>query len=149
MRIAIPFLAVAAVLPALMLPTLFKPTPAVSPLQARHFTLCSQSPVPNCVVDGDTIHWSGQIIRLADIDTPEIGGFKCQSELALGTRATNRLRVLLNAAPVALVLAGNRDADRYGRKLRLVVDGTRSLGAMLVAEGLARPWDGTRHGWCA
>jgi hypothetical protein len=25
----------------------------------------------------------------------------------------------------------------------------RSLGAMLVDEGLARRWDGARHPWCA
>jgi endonuclease YncB( thermonuclease family) len=41
-----------------------------------------------------------------------------------------------------------RDADRYGRKLRVVTRNGRSLGDILVAEGLARRWDGRRRSWC-
>ena len=43
---------------------------------------------------------------------------------------------------------GRRDEDQYGRKLRLVTRNGQSIGMMLVAEGLAREWDGTRHPWC-
>jgi endonuclease YncB( thermonuclease family) len=44
--------------------------------------------------------------------------------------------------------SGDRDADRYGRKLRVLVRGGQSLGEQLVQEGLARSWDGARHPWC-
>jgi micrococcal nuclease len=53
----------------------------------------------------------------------------------------------MNAGPFRLV-AGGRDEDRYGRKLRTIARGGRSLGDMLVAEGLARRWDGGRRSWC-
>ena len=35
-----------------------------------------------------------------------------------------------------------------GRALRVVTRGGESIGGMLVAEGLARRWDGARHPWC-
>ena len=48
------------------------------------FRPCNSPAEENCVVDGDTNHWGGVKIRLADIDTPEISSPKCSSELALG-----------------------------------------------------------------
>ena len=42
-----------------------------------------------------------------------------------------------------------RDVDRYGRQLRIVTRGGQSLGAVLVAEGLAETWAGKRGDWCA
>lgn len=61
--------------------------------------------------------------------------------------ATRRLQQLLGEGPFDLV-AGRRDTDRYGRKLRIVERDGRSIGAMLVDEGLARPWEGRRRPWC-
>ena len=52
-----------------------------------------------------------------------------------------------HAGPVTLAPA-DRDTDRYGRKLRVVMRGGKSLGGMLVDEGLARPWIGHREPWC-
>jgi micrococcal nuclease len=112
------------------------------------FTLCAGASRPNCVIDGDTIRLGGVKIRLEDIDAPEVFSPKCASELARGNRATERLLALLNQGPFELVLTGRRDRDRYGRKLRTLERSGRSLGAVLVAEGLARPWDGARHPWC-
>ena len=89
----------------------------------------------------------GEKIRVADIDTPETHPPRCEREAELGRRATLRLQELLNAGPVALESSG-RDIDRYGRKLRIVTRGGQSLGTVLVAEGLARRWDGARHPWC-
>src|SRR4249919_347673 len=45
--------------------------PAVEASPAVHFSLCHIGGGQNCVVDGDTIWFNGQKIRLADIDTPE------------------------------------------------------------------------------
>jgi micrococcal nuclease len=112
------------------------------------FRLCAGRRQPNCVVDGDTIWHGGVKIRIADIDTPEIFTPKCASEAALGRQATERLLELINTAPFEIVPSGSRDADRYGRKLRILERHGRSLGDTLVAEGLARPWDGARRSWC-
>jgi endonuclease YncB( thermonuclease family) len=103
---------------------------------------------PVRVIDGDTFEQGGMRIRIADIDTPEVHG-RCASETALAARATGRMRALLAAGPFELhALADGRDEDRYGRKLRIVTRGGRSLGDVLVAEGLARTWTGRREPWC-
>jgi len=112
------------------------------------FMLCSRSNRTNCVVDGDTIHYEGVIIRIEGIDTPETHRAKCDSERALGMRATERLLELINAGPFDIVQKGRRDTDKYGRKLRVLERQGRSLGDILIAEGLARPWEGRRRSWC-
>jgi micrococcal nuclease len=111
------------------------------------FTLCMQASQQNCVVDGDTIRYGGTKIRLEDIDAPEVFSPKCPSEAALGRRATRRLLELMNAGAFSVV-SGGRDEDRYGRKLRTIERDGRSVGDTLVAEGLARRWDGARRSWC-
>lgn len=100
------------------------------------------------VVDGDTFWHGGDKIRIADIDTPETHPPRCAYEAQLGAEATQRLDELLAEGPFELRPTGGRDVDRYGRKLRLVVRDGRSLGGVLVAEGLARPWTGRREPWC-
>lgn len=100
-----------------------------------------------CVVDGDTFWLSGQKFRIADIDTPELSPPRCEAERMKGEAAKKRLRELLSAESFSLV-AGWRDEDKHGRKLRTVIRDGRSIGDVLVREGLARPWDGARRGWC-
>ena len=114
---------------------------------SSRFTLCHGMGGPDCVVDGDTFWLDGLKIRIADIDTPETHGPRCTAEGALGMRATQRLLALLNAGAFSLT-AVERDLDRYGRTLRIVTRQGRSIGARLVAEGLARPWTGARQPWC-
>jgi endonuclease YncB( thermonuclease family) len=98
------------------------------------------------IIDGDTFAVGEDKIRIADIDTPEVNG-RCPQETALAARATARMEALLAEGPFELQRAG-RDQDRYGRKLRVVTRGGRSLGDVLVAEGLARTWTGRREPWC-
>lgn len=111
------------------------------------FSICG-SVRRTCVVDGDTFWLDGVKIRIADIDTPEIGQPQCDREYQLGMKATYRLVELLNAGPFELRTIGDRDEDRFGRKLRVVIRGDRSLGDQLVSEGLARTWSGRREPWC-
>ena len=111
------------------------------------FALCVRASQRNCVIDGDTIRYGGVKIRLEDIDAPEVFSPKCVSEAALGRQATLRLLELMNAGPFELV-GGGRDTDRYGRKLRVIERGGRSVGDTLIAEGLARRWDGARRSCC-
>jgi len=112
-----------------------------------HFELCGGTR-RTCVVDGDTFWLEGEKIRIADIDTPEISEPKCDAEYELGMKATYRLRDLLNAGSFEVRTIGDRNVDRYGRKLRVVVRNGRSLGDQLVREGLARTWTGRREPWC-
>jgi len=124
------------------------PTPAVATdgLSAD-FTFCHSGGGTNCVVDGDTFWFRGDKYRIADIDTPETHGPRCVAEGELGARATQRLQVLMNAGAFSLESA-DRDTDRYGRALRIVTREGQSISEQLVAEGLARRWDGSRHTWC-
>ncbi|PZF75133.1 thermonuclease family protein [Aestuariivirga litoralis] len=100
------------------------------------------------MIDGDTIEVNGERIRMLDFDTPEISESKCPSEYAKGQKAKFRLLELLNSGAVEIRAAGTRDSDKYGRKLRLVLVNGRSVGDVLIAEGLAWPWEGRRHAWC-
>ena len=114
---------------------------------SAQFSICG-SVRRTCVVDGDTFWLDGVKIRIADIDTPEIGQPQCDREYQLGMKATYRLVELLNVGPFELRTIGGRDEDRFGRKLRVVIRGGRSLGDQLVSEGLARTWSGRREPWC-
>ncbi|WP_107675046.1 thermonuclease family protein [Agrobacterium sp. LAD9] len=128
-----------------------QPTPAATaaqPVAFRPYSMCSGSVRVHCVVDGDTIWHEGVKIRVADIDTPEVGEPKCASEAALGAKATKRMLQLVNAGPFQMQAWPGRDEDKYGRKLRVLVRDDRSLGDILVSEGLARTWTGRRQPWC-
>lgn len=98
------------------------------------------------ITDGDTFRYRGERIRIADIDAPEMRG-RCAYETELAGRATRRMDALLQAGPFEMRTL-DRDEDRYGRKLRVVVRDGRSLGDQLMAEGLARTWSGRREPWC-
>lgn len=119
-----------------------------SDLGQPRMVLCGAGPRQTCVVDGDTIWLRGTKIRIADIDTPEVSEPQCDYEYDLGVQATHRLRDLLNQGPWSVETIGDRDEDSYGRKLRVLTRSGRSIGDMLVAEGLARTWSGRREPWC-
>jgi micrococcal nuclease len=111
------------------------------------FGFCHEGGGFNCVVDGDTLYYRGTKIRIADIDTPETHEPRCAAEAKLGATATRRLQTLLNAGPFRLEDI-DRDADKYGRKLRVVTRDGESLGETLVSENLARWYKGGRRPWC-
>lgn len=114
---------------------------------SAEFTLCGNRRRTNCIVDGDTFWFRRQKIRVADIDAPELSPPRCADERQRGEAAKRRLMELLNGGSFSLSI-GARDEDRYGRKLRIVTREGRSLGEVLVDEGLARRWDGNRRPWC-
>jgi micrococcal nuclease len=120
---------------------------AMSDSHSARFSICSGLPRTNCVVDGDTFWFRGQKIRIADIDTPELSPPRCPREAKLGEAEKYRLLGLLNAGAFSLV-TGSRDEDRNGRKLRIVLRKGSSIGETLIAEGLARHWEGHRRCWC-
>jgi len=109
------------------------------------------------VIDGDTVDQGFLRYRLAGFDTPELRGRgACPETREAAHRAADRLRGLLAAAgrnwrlepvpPYTDLWTG-----RYGLKrrvARLTIAG-QDAGAILIAEGLARPYDGgKREGWC-
>lgn len=103
------------------------------------------------VVDGDTLRYGALVIRVENIDAPETGGrAKCPAERRLGSMAKKRASEILAAggADIAFV-PGKRLRDRYGRSLGRVIIAGRDLGETLVAEGLARRWNGKRRPWCS
>ncbi len=128
---------------------LFSSGPAIADDAPAPLPICSYGqPSAGCIVDGDTVWLGGHKIRLEDIDAPEIERVDCPAELELGTRAKLRLQQLLNGAPYTVAQEGSREHDVYHRELRTIRIGGVSVGATLVAEGLAHWWVGHKLPWC-
>lgn len=117
-------------------------TMAAAPAAAMDF--CAGQVRTNCVVDGDTVWLNGEKIRLAEIDAPEPGG-RCFAERDLAARSAERLRQLLGAGEPVVTRIGT---DRFGRTLANISLAGRDVGATLIAEGLVRPWRGSKENWC-
>lgn len=106
------------------------------------------------ITDGDTFKaripvWDGievvTAVRVRGIDTPEIKG-KCPAEKAAALEAKARLAVLLNGQVQLLHVEPDKYAGRVDADV--IVDG-KPVAAILIAEGLARPYTGgARQGWC-
>jgi endonuclease YncB( thermonuclease family) len=99
------------------------------------------------VVDGDTIDVDRERVRIMGLGAPETHQAQCDSEYRLGMRAKDRLAVLV-AGSVQMTSHGR---DRYRRTLAVVRDARgRDVAAILIREGLARPYDGRgrRQPWC-
>ena len=105
------------------------------------------------VVDGDTVDMTcpgtGAFrARLTGYDTPESFEPGCVAEAQAAREATARLRTLVaTAGRIDPDIGG---VDRFGRRLvRLSIDG-RNVAAILIAEGLAVPYNGGRRiDWCS
>src|SRR5438093_2330442 len=96
------------------------------------------------VRDGDTIELeNGDVIRLVQIDTPELSEDECYAR-----EARRALKSLLPVGTHVRVVEDARldHVDRYGRKLGYVFKGTENLNRVLVSRGAAGVWffDGRR-----
>lgn len=98
------------------------------------------------VHDGDTIRTcSGERIRIANIDAPELPGSpKCQDrrrqgwcDYRLAVSSRDALAALLATGPVRIQRRGQ---DRYGRTLATLSVNGHDAGEYLIAQGLARRW---------
>jgi endonuclease YncB( thermonuclease family) len=110
----------------------------------------SETPI---IIDGDTVSISGERIRILNIDAPESYQPHCEAELVAGLRAKERVAQLVRSGPLQIYREGQ---DRYRRTLARISVGGRDVGAVLVQEGLALPWqDGAaakearRRRWCS
>jgi endonuclease YncB( thermonuclease family) len=115
------------------------------------------------VLDGDTIRIIGETFRLVGFDAPETYRAQCPSERELGNRATFRLRQLVadggldfERVPCAC-RTGTKGTPRcnYGRLCGVLRARGQDVGALLIAEGLARAYVcgrtscPSREPWCA
>lgn len=100
------------------------------------------------VWDGDTFRvgfgQDSERVRLEHIDAPEIEG-QCPFEIELAQRSKSRLAELLRDRDVTILRNGR---DVHGRTLVTITVGGVDIGDTLVAEGLARVWNGRRMSWC-
>lgn len=100
-------------------------------------------------VDGDTMKFqdTGERLRLEMIDAPERGhSADCDSEAALAEIATVRMAELLE---LGVIIEGGDRRGGYGRPLVVLrLSDGRSVGDVLIAEGLAVPCAGRRQDWC-
>lgn len=112
-----------------------------------HFTMCGRDRI-TCVVDGDTVWWRGQNLRLQSYDTPEPYDDICggAAEVALAKKASARLLQLLNSNPIKVETFGS---DGTGsRTLATIRVAGRDVADILISEGLARRWPDGDEWWC-
>jgi endonuclease YncB( thermonuclease family) len=126
--------------------------------------LSKTSAVSISVVDGDTVRANGQTYRVVGFDTPESGSLaRCVREQKLADAATNRLRQLISDGQPVLERVpcscppgteGTRQCNHGRLCARLHTKG-RDVGAILISEGLARPYIcgqtgcPRRESWCS
>lgn len=128
-----------AAIALLMLPLLAAPLPVHA--EDARFMLCEALPHLNCVWSGDSFYLRGKIVRLADAVSPERYTGACPKASQLSWRSALRLRDLLNAGTFEIA-----DPDRS--ELALVSRNGQSLGAQMIAEGLAQARTPETPNWC-
>jgi endonuclease YncB( thermonuclease family) len=127
----------------------------------------SISPSQVTAFDGDTVSVHGRTVRLVGFDTPETGNrARCDRERDLAARATRRLREIIGGGGFDFRSTFAQCRAHAGRAPRERTPATmvgacgelrshgRDVGAMLIGEGLARPYRCTgqscppRGNWC-
>jgi endonuclease YncB( thermonuclease family) len=115
---------------------------------AGKFYFCGMSGLDNCVMSGDTFWYKKTRIVLADIAAPRTDGAACQQERDRGFAAKVRLRDLLNSGRFDLQTLKAETANATPGVLRVATRNGRSLGSLLVSEGLAKPRMARQQNWC-
>ncbi len=103
------------------------------------------------VIDGDTFVINGEVIRIANIDAPEMPPrARCASEAQRARAATESLADILGVGREGRPHLEREGRDRYGRTLARVgfVSGFVDAGDIMVERGHARRWTGRRESWC-
>ncbi len=112
------------------------------------FYFCGTSGLDNCVADGDTFWFAKTRITLADIAAPATDKAACQQERDRGFAAKVRLRDLLNAGKFDIDVLKGQPLEAGSSVMRVVTRNGRSLGSILVSEGLAKPRLAANQAWC-
>jgi endonuclease YncB( thermonuclease family) len=115
---------------------------------AQHATASFISPQQIRVIEGDTIVADGRTVHLSGFVTPDPQTSRCASERELGVKASKRVRELVEAgdldySPVTCscptTILG-RLMCRVSRSCGVLKAHGRSIGEILIAEGLAAPF---------
>jgi endonuclease YncB( thermonuclease family) len=136
---------------ALLDPSLIAP---IGPLAAApervstSFTACGPGRRPACVIDGDTFKLGDRKVRITGIDAPELMAPQCSAEEVLARKSADRLRELLNQGEFEMVAHRLQRVDRHGRDLMVVQRNGQSIGSILIDEGLAHRYLGSKRSWC-
>ncbi|WP_210188812.1 thermonuclease family protein [Hyphomicrobium sp. CS1BSMeth3] len=92
------------------------------------------------VIDGDTVRFRGERLRLLVIDAPEISSPRCPAEYQAGIAAKNELSDFMFGRLVTVHYSGRRDV--FGRPLVHLSVGGKDAGKHLLSRGLA-----VRYAW--
>lgn len=123
-------------------------TPVPAGAEDAKFMLCEALPHRSCVQNGDLFWLRGAAIRISDIRAPDRYAALCPAESILAWKSAQRLRDLLNAGPFELAEETSHDGGYVDEVLRIVMRDGKSIGQMLLDEGLAKPWSAEEPDWC-
>jgi len=143
--------------------SLWQSTGSSSPLSISSSSI---APPRFTVTDGDTIrvNGDGNGTRLVGFNTPEKFSPQCSREEQLGHRATARLKEIVSTSTIVLTKVacscrpgthGTKQCN-YGRSCAILKADGRSVGDILISEGLAVPFvcgptgcPATPRPWCS
>jgi len=98
------------------------------------------------VLDGDTILFKGQVLKVADIDAPELGPWaKCWAEAALAGHAKAYVETNLSEGRWRII--ANKPGGGAARTARVVRADGEDLEDLMVVYGYAAKTSG-RWDWC-
>lgn len=91
------------------------------------------------VIDGDTIKYDGETIRMIGLDTPESNTTRYGYVECYGFEATAYLKTLLKDAKELTIEKdpGQGEKDKYDRTLGYVLLGTTNINGKMIADGYA------------
>jgi len=88
------------------------------------------------IIDGNTVTFGAERVRIMNIDAPATRGAHCEQELLAGLKTQERLAMLIRSGPVEIERHG---VDGDGRTLALLDVNGLDIGQILIHEGLALP----------
>lgn len=117
------------------------------------------------IIDGDTIRLLDRRpdVRLVGFNAPETMRTRCPAEAALGEKAKQRLRQIVNGGNLQFEFVAcscapgteGTDACNFGRRCGVLKSNGRDVGATMIAEGIAVPFicgatscPATPRPWC-